>query len=200
MKITEILKEASAGERKRQRKSAALQARTDQLERQQLAQQLDAKRSAARAQQIAQKIAPPAKTPPSEPTSTASAWGDAALDAYRVDPTVDTSFEGGYYLRFWPQVGNMYAYWSKGDLTFQQAAQFKQTMPMGLKFKPAAFQQLVDNLILTTGRGGQSGYVHVELPKKLLSHPYIQALYSHLLSEYPQNDPTISGNVGWEIV
>jgi hypothetical protein len=92
------------------------------------------------------------------------------------------------------------AYWSKGDLSYEQAAQFKQKSFMGRSFDEESFEGLLDNLISATSRGDQPGYVHVELDKRFINNPFFTKLYSYLLREYQHDDPTVNASVNWELV
>lgn len=197
----EIITEASKAQKLQLKKAQADEKRREQLaakkaEEERLAAIL-AKKQQKKMTAASQKIA---DVRPPEKKETGGWLDHSELSKYVIDPNIDTDFKGGYYLRFHTDLDGTVAYWSKGDLTFDQAASFKQMLNMGKRFNANAFQQLVDNLVDASAKGGQPGYVHIEIDKKFINNPFFIALYSYLLREYPTDDPTVSGTVNWELV
>jgi hypothetical protein len=212
MKIREFVFEISANERERRRKEAALRARQDQAAREEQQRREMLKRQQRQIQKIQQKVDPNApvkgKAAPAQP---AGPFSDPRFDIYRVSD-VDTSFEGGNYLNFEPDIntGNIIAYWGKNIENLQQAKMVTQARDMGKVFNATKFQALVDEIINKTTVGEHEGYCHINLPEKLISHPYMggtsvrgkfyPGLFSYLLEKYPQGEYQMNSNVHWEKV
>jgi hypothetical protein len=199
MKINEIIVEASRGQKlaaKRQQSDAKRSAA-------QAAKDAEDARVAAKMQQRKQRNMASFNTPvsakPRETPSTSGAFGGAEFEKYRVDDTVDSNFQGGYYLNFSADTDGVTAYWSSGNLSLSQAAQFKQIQPLGNKFNATVFQKLIDLLTLKSSRGGQPGYVNISFSRRYINNPFFRGLYEYLLKHYPQDDPTMDASVAWEL-
>jgi hypothetical protein len=195
MRINEIIREASRGERERQRRLRADQQRAAQ----QSARDAEDARTSATLQRMNQKKMDAFKAVPTKQDRSSGAFSDPRFDQYRVDTSVDSDFSDGYYLSFDVELDGVTAYWSKGDLSISQAAQFKQIQSLGNKFNPALFQRLVDELILRSSRGDQRGYVHISFSRRYINHPFFYSLYEYLLQHYPRDDHTVDAHVAWEL-
>lgn len=201
MKITEVIFEASRGEKLAAKRAAADAKR----EAERAAREAENARIAAKIKSRQQKKIAAFNAPistqsniPKEPE--VGPFDNPELDKYRVDDTVDTTFEGGFYLKFNVTPEDVDAYWSKGDISFEQAKLFKQFVTLGLEFDQTKFEHLVQYLIQKSSPGGsQPGYVHISLNKRYLKHPFFYDLYNYLLRNYPQDDPTLDASVGWEV-
>jgi hypothetical protein len=203
MKIKELLTEISAGERLRLKKMAVQQKRNQEIEQQKLA--------AGREKQMLAKRAEKKKSLLSKTTSSANGkrgkseqpkgiFDDPRFEKYKIDTSIDTDFEGGYYLYFHPEIGTMHAYWGKNISSYEDAVMLNQHKEMGSKFNKKAFEDLLNMLVLKTGVRDQPGYVSIVIPRKLLTHPYIQSVYEFVLREYPQDEPTMNSSIYWELV
>jgi hypothetical protein len=197
MKISEIITEASRAERERQ-KSAAREKALAQKREQEASEQ---ERLRATAQKKLQRNLPHQIAPKrAEPVTKSMGFNSPEFEKYRVDDTVDSDFQGGYYLRFKTDMDGVDAYWSKGDLSYPQAAQFNQAQRFNRRFDPIVFQHLIDTLVSSSGRGGQPGYVNIELDRRYLNNPFYTRMYEYLLKHYPQGDYTMDASVNWELV
>lgn len=143
----------------------------------------------------------PSNRPTQSDADNTGAFSSSEFDKYKVDDTIDTSFEGGYYLRF---VVNkqLYGYFSKNpDVTFDQIKEHfpNQIVPLGQTVDTTAIQSLIDRLVQQTGKGDQPGYVHVILDRNINRYKQVYyQLLEFLLKQYPHDDYTVSGTVGWE--
>jgi hypothetical protein len=130
----------------------------------------------------------------------AGIFADPKFDKYRVDKGIDTDFEGGYYLYFNITMRGVDLYWGRSVERFEQAKQFNQYKFMGREFDADKFQDVLNYIVRKTGRNGQPGYCSVVIPRRYLTHPYVQGAYSYLMTHYPQDDPTMDATVYWELV
>lgn len=202
MYIKELITEISKSERDRR----AAAARKEKLAQQQAAKDAEEKRIRDIANRKLQKALPHAISPNKpQPTPTSTgAFSSPELDKYRVDDKIDTDWEGGYYLRFYPQKNYILAYWGKNDsITPEHAIEFKQIQKLSLEFDPDQFQSLIDSLVSATSQGDQPGYVHIEVLRKHFEPPhkdFFADLHMYLLLEYPHNALTTDASVNWELI
>lgn len=194
-----VLTEISKSKKTELKKAQALERRLAAAADKKAEEERVARELAKRIKKKEKKLQAPVKTAKPEPERTGF-LANPELRKYMVDPSVDTDFEGGYYLKFHTDMNGTTAYWSKGNLTFDQAAQFKQTQFMGRTFNEKSFEQLLDSLIMATSKGEQPGYVHIEIDRRFINNPFYTKLYSYLLREYPTDEPTVSASVNWELV
>lgn len=130
------------------------------------------------------------------------------MSKYIVDPDIDTTFEGGYYLQFHTTNEGVYAYWSiNPDSTWEQISRNfgkTQTQFLGSSFDSEQFTKLLKYLINTSGKHGKQGYVQVVITRKNLQSPYFftkffNDMISYLARNYPRDEPTADPYVGWEV-
>ncbi len=203
MYIKEIITEISKAERDRRREAE----RREKLAQQQAAKAADDKRIKDIANRKLSKTLPHAITSPKPDNSKPSsgAFSSSEFDQYRVDDTIDTDWEGGFYLRFLPQKNSILAYWGKSDQITPEHAKtiFKQTKQLSLDFNETEFQSLVDQLVSATEHNGQPGYVSIEIQRNHFIPPYkdfFEKLHMYLLEVYPQKGETLDPSVNWEII
>lgn len=199
MKIVEIILEASKAQQAAAKRAAAdakraAAASAEQAEQERIAALLS-KRKEQKMSAFMQPISATKKV--QEPTGFLNLPG---LEKYTIDPSIDPDFAGGYYLKFHTDLDGTNAYWSKGNLSYSQAEQFKNIKQLGRRFNPVEFQELLDKLISFSGKGAQPGYVHIEIDRRYLSNPFYTAMYSYLLKNYPTDEPTMNASVNWELV
>lgn len=213
MRLKDLITEISAGEKRRQRAAQADAQRLAAQQQQQAQQAALAakvqKRTQRKLDRFNQPIASTSQTTGSttKPQSgsladlMARSTSDADIEKYQVDPTVDTSFQGGKYLQFEKSGNNVIAYWSNDPgYTFDQVRSFGQFEDLGNVFDEGKFQALLNKLV------NKFKYVHVLIKQKYvddwaLMNPksFFRNLYYYLAKEYPRNQPTQSAYVNWEI-
>jgi hypothetical protein len=186
------LSEISVAQRRRQRKASSSMKRQDELDRE--TNKLASKSN----DKLIRKVKP--KKAVSKSDEVGGIFSDPMFDKYKVDTSIDTSFEGGYYLYFHVTLDGIYLYWGRNVENFEQAEVYKQFKHMGRNFNAREFQQVIDYIVAKTSRGGEPGYCSIVIPKKFLTHSYIQGAYSYLMNRYPQDDPTMNASVYWELV
>jgi hypothetical protein len=199
MRLSEIIVEVSAGERHRQRKVAADMARRDELERRSALSSAEVVKQQRRKTRLAKKLNPTVASA-SNDEEPAGIFADPKFDKYRVDTSIDTDFEGGYYLYFNVTMRGVDLYWGRSVERFEQAKQFNQYKFMGREFDADKFQDVLDYIVRKTSRGDQPGYCSVVIPRRYLTHQYVVGAYSYLMTHYPQDDPTMDATVYWELV
>jgi hypothetical protein len=199
MRWGEIIVEVSAGERRRQLKAAAEKARRDELERRSALSSAELVKQQRRKTRLDKKLNPTVASG-SNAEEPAGIFADPKFDKYRVDTSIDTDFEGGYYLYFNITMRGVDLYWGRSVERFEQAKQFNQYKFMGREFDADKFQDVLNYIVRKTGRNGQPGYCSVVIPRRYLTHPYVQGAYSYLMTHYPQDDPTMDATVYWELV
>lgn len=205
MKVRELLNEISAAAKREARRKAA----DEQRAREQAEQAALAAKIAKRTQKKLEKLNTPiyAAAPKKEVPATGP-FDNPEFEKFRIDPTVDTSFEGGYYLQFEKVGKNVVAYWSRNpDATLQQMQQFNQAANLGSVFDANKFKSLLQGLVQKSGTPQNPGYVHVVLRKKdqasdwALTDPknYFRQMFDFLAREYPRDEYTADATVNWEI-
>lgn len=207
MKITELLLEVSRSERERQRKERAQQQRDysrqaeiDALNKLKREQEKLKQKQLQRFQRTTQQKS-------SEPEKSTSGWSSLSdLEKYIVDPSMDSSFEGGYYLQFVCTREGIFAYWShKHDATWDQISKnFKsQIRNLGTVFDQELFSNLIKFLVETSSKQGQPGYVQVIISKSNMLNQqcskFFYDMISYLAYNYPRDEPTADATVGWEV-
>lgn len=217
MRLKHLITEISAAEKRRQR---AAQADAQRLAAQQALQAQQAALAAKVQQRTQRKLdrfnQPVSQTPQSSDNttktkSTAAQGGIADLlkqqmsgsewEKYQVDPTVDTSFQGGKYLQFEKAGENIVAYWSNNpEYSFSQVQQLGQFQNLGLVFDQQKFESLLKQLV------NKFKYVHILIKEKYvddweLMNPksFFRGLLYFLAQNYPHDQPTQDPNVNWEI-
>lgn len=212
MRLKHLITEISAAEKRRQR---AAQADAQRLAAQQALQAQQAA-LAAKVQQRTQRKLDRFNQPINQtaaqkqaPASVSSGLADLLrqtnpdLEKYQVDPTVDTSFQGGKYLQFEKTGRNITAYWSTNpEYTLSQIRQFKnQSKDLGYVFNQVEFESLLNQLV------NKFKYIHILIKKQQINDwelmdqkSFFRNLYYYLAREYPHDQPTQDAYVNWEIV
>ena len=205
MKVKELLNEISRGAKKELKRREAEERRAAEKAEQ---ERLTAKIAKARQKKL-EKFSKPisATVSKADTEKTDAPFGATELQQYMVDPSIDTSYEGGYYLQFKKVGDDVVAYWSRNpDATLEQMRTFKQFVNLGSTFNHSQFESLLQKLITASGDRTNTGYVQVVISPNQASNlemispkSFFRNLIYYLSSEYPRNAPTVSATVGWEI-
>lgn len=208
MKVSELLLEISASEKKRLKRAAADAKRADAAAAERAEQEELARKIAKRTQKKLSKLNQPISATKSQQSAQSSSpFGDPELEKYMIDPTIDTTFEGGYYLQFEKNGNNITAYWSKNpDYTAQQMQRFNQTAALNPKFDEGQIAGLIKTLVDRTKTAAGPGYVNIVIPKEYASdwalmdkNNYFRKLLEYLAREYPHDEYSADPSVNWEI-
>lgn len=209
MKVKELLNEISASAKREARRKAADEKRAAAAAAAKAEAEALAAKIAKRTEKKLSKLSTPiSATAPKKEVPVTGPFDNPQLEKYRIDPTVDTSFEGGYYLQFENVGKNVVAYWSRNpDATLQQMQVFNQVANLGSVFDANKFKSLLQGLVQKSGTPRNPGYVHVVLRKKdqasdwALTDPknYFRQMFDFLAREYPRDEYTADATVNWEI-
>jgi hypothetical protein len=219
MKVFELIIEASKAEIARQ-KAAKVKA---EFERKKAEQEEVARKEAEIAQRLERKkqrklskfsqpiYAEPEKKAEKKPAAATGFLDNPELAKYMVDPSIDTEYQGGYYLQFHDTPDTVIAYWSHDlDASFDSIiSNFgnQQIQNLGSQFDPGKFDQLINKLLVKSRdkKTGQLGYVQVIITKSQylnVTHGhtvFFSEMMQHLAREYPGDEYSGHSYVGWEL-
>ena len=213
MKITELLLEISAAERKRLKKAAA----DEERRRQAALAQAEQEKLKVRAQKKLQRATATKPVPQQEPEKPVTFAGVEIPQEYVFDPKyqeIEGTEDIGVYLKFYREKRNtpVFAFYSKYQtMTWEGIKEFSwpksgpPVIEMGRRFSGKKFQTLIDKLIEDTSTPKFAGYVNIAISQHQIKYldgdRFFTEMLGYLQQYYPQKGvEEMDATVYWEIV